>query len=124
MIEFYSAINLAIFNNMDEPRAIMLSEISHKETDKYCIFSLNNKINELTQQNRNGDIDTENKYIMARGKRGREEEKKKEREGDKDTQTSSCKISESQYEIYSMGNTDNNYIISLNRDKYELDLSW
>ena len=29
----------------------MLNEISHKETDKYCIFSLNNKINELTQQN-------------------------------------------------------------------------
>ena len=118
MIEFYSAINLAIFNNIDEPRAIMLSEISHKETDKYCMLSLNNKINELTQPNRNRDIDTENKYVMARGKRGREEETKQEREGDKDTQTSSCKISESRYEIYSMGNIDNYYVISLNRDKY------
>ena len=39
------------------------------------MFSLNNKINELTQQNRNRDIDTENKYIMAKGKRGREEER-------------------------------------------------
>ena len=75
---------------------IMLSEISQTEKDKYHMISLflwnlKKKTNKATHQNRHRPIDTENKLVVARGKRGGRTDNI-----GKGVQTPNCKINKSQ----------------------------
>lgn len=91
----------------------MLTKISQKEKDKSCVISLifwniTNKTNEQTET----VIHTEYKQEVPEESGGKREVS----ERDKEVQTFNCKIKEHRYEMYSVGNKANNYILSLYRD--------
>ena len=119
-MEYYSAIKkewkLAIYDNMDRPsRYYAKWNKSDRERQILCNFTYmwNLKPNKWTniKQNRNIVIDTGNKQVVA----GEEWGRRRREIGEKDSkvQTSSSKINELWYEMYSVGNVVNNYVISL-----------
>ena len=89
---------------------IVLSEISHTKTNTtwYHLHVESKENHEQTSPNRNRVIDTED----------RDGGDREIGEGDYEVPTSSYKLNESWYEMYSVGNTVNNYVKSLYGDRW------